>query len=130
MSSRSRTLDTIAWGSLAAGAIAIVTAFEIEFDSGFSLVPDPVALWQTLPLVLAALLFHERVMHPLTAVAATVAGVSLILLELVTTDWESSSTAAIGLIFTPILPVLAVSTCLLAQVVATTLIARVRRVPR
>ena len=109
------------------GATAIVVAFAVEFDIDWSFFGILFVAWQTLPLILAGLLLRERVMRPLAAIAATASAVSLILLEFWTTDWESSSTAAIGILFTPVLPVLAVSLCLLLQVGGASVAARIRR---
>jgi hypothetical protein len=124
------SLRTAAWLGLLPGAAAIFLVYEIGFanpNSGSLSLLDPFALWQLAPLVLTALLLHERVMTPATVIAATLVSVGLTALEFFTTDWESSTTAAIGIIYTPILPLLAASLCLFTQVGAATLRRRIRR---
>jgi hypothetical protein len=121
------TLRNIAWGSIVFGAAAIVVAFAVEFGIGFSFWDVLFAAWQTTPVILAALLLRERVMHPLTALVATVASVSLTLLEILTIDLTSSSTAAIAILFFWVYPVILVSLCLLAQVAGVIVVSRRRR---
>jgi hypothetical protein len=108
------------------GATAIVVAFAVEFGISLSFWDAMFAAWQTLPVVLAALLLRERVMHPLTAIIATMASVSLTLLEIFTLDLTSSSTAAIGVLFIWFYPAIVVSLCLLLQVSGTSVVARIR----
>lgn len=66
-------------------------------------------------------------MLPLTTFVATVASVSLTLAEIFTLDLTSSSTAAIGIVLLWFFPTIVVSLCLLAQVGATSAVARTRR---
>jgi hypothetical protein len=66
-------------------------------------------------------------MHPLTAIVATAASVSLTLLEILTLDLTSSSTAAVAIPFIWFYPVIVVSLCLLVQVGGAILTTRIQR---
>ena len=120
-------LRNVAWGSIVVGAAAVLVAFVIQFGIGFSVWDVLFAVWPTAPVILAALLLHERVMLPLTTFVATVASVSLTLAEIFTLDLTSSSTAAIGIVLLWFYPTIVVSLCLLAQVGGTRAVARIRR---
>jgi integral membrane sensor domain MASE1 len=90
---------------IALGALVIVVA-SVEALGASGMADYLFFVWMTLPMILAAPLLHEHAMRPGTAMIGTVAAVSISVLEVVTFDPLSSSTAAVAIPLFPFCPCL------------------------